>query len=305
MNTAIKFLSVLLALCAFCGCNTVNRVYHGMNTQQVRYSEDVLCNIYPILRKEHNKSLIISIGGSGYQSVLGVTSGQRVKSYSTAGMLSRRLSKEYDLLILEKPNLKPFEDGIQKKELLQLYTVDQLSQVYAFAIDTFLSNAAYTNITLFGHSEGGILVPPVYNRLKAKERIARLVIASAGGMSQEKQMLLLSSRNKENPSETQTIQSKFSEIYSDPDSIVKFWWGHPYKRWASFLRYKTDDDIEEIIIPILLYHGKKDRSSPVEASRILFDERNRKRNISLIEDEGDHGSVFWNLRAVENWIKSH
>jgi pimeloyl-ACP methyl ester carboxylesterase len=220
-------------------------------------------------------------------------------------MLSRRLSKEYDLLILEKPNIEPFEDGEQKKELLRLYSVDQLSQIYAFGIDTYLSNAGYSNIILFGHSEGGVLVPPVYNRMKAKERIDSLVIASAGGMSQEKQMLLLSSRNVENPSETQEILSKFSEIYNDPDSIIKFWWGHPYKRWASFLRYKSAEDIERIDIPILLYHGRKDKASPVEASRMVFDEYNKTRNVSLIEDDGDHGSVFWNLRAVEKWIDDH
>ncbi len=296
-------ITVLLTLLLF-NCKSINYLYSGMEQVRIGHSNNNFSYMYPVSRKPNNNTVIIIIGGSGYSSVLGSRMGGFSTGYSTAGILNIRLAKEYDLLILEKPNLEPFENEESKKELLQIYTVEELSTIYARAIDYFFTIRKYDKAVIFGHSEGGRLVPAIYNRLSVKEKISRLVIAGAGGISQEEQLKILIERGIIEDLTPADFSKKCIEINKNPDSVVLSWWGHPYRRWASFLNYRYIEDLENIQIPVLLVHGRNDNSSPVEGSRIVFNDYNKNGNISYIETDGGHGAVFNNLEMVEAWIEN-
>ena len=55
----------------------------------------------------------------------------------------------------------------------------------------------------------------------------------------------------------------YKQIYADPMSTEKSWYGHPYRRWASFC---TDIPLEHLVnleIPILYVSASADRNVPV------------------------------------------
>ncbi len=280
----------------------ISYLYSGIEEIRIEHSDDNFSYIYPIYRKTNNESIIIVVGGSGYSSVLGSKAGIFSTGYSTAGILNLKLSDEYDLLVLEKPNLEPFENGEGNESLLQVYTVEDLSVIYAYAIDHYLSLNDYNNVVLLGHSEGGRLVPEIYNKLLFQEKVDKLVISGAGGISQEEQLKILIERRVIEDITLDEFSEKCREIYNKPDSIDLSWWGHPYKRWASFLKYQYIDEIRNIRIPILLFHGSDDRSTPVESARIVFNEHNTNKNISYFEVDGGHGAIFNNLEMLETWL---
>ena len=55
----------------------------------------------------------------------------------------------------------------------------------------------------------------------------------------------------------------YEEIYRNPESTDKWYWGHPYKRWASFNNYIPLDDLVKLDIPILFLNGTRDRNTPI------------------------------------------
>ncbi|WP_321990768.1 alpha/beta hydrolase [Marispirochaeta aestuarii] len=302
MRLTYKVLISVFIAFLFFNCKTTNNLYRGIEEIRINYSDTVSSFIYPIYRKPNNNTVIIVIGGSGYSSVLGSKICGFSTGYSTAGLLNLGFSNEYDLLILEKPNLKPFENGDGKINLLQIYTVEDLSTIYAKIIDYFIFNSNYDNIILFGHSEGGRLVPAIYNKTFTKDELDKLIISGSGAISQEEQLRLLIEHGVIEGISIEKFDQKISEIYNNPNSLDLFWWNHPYIRWASFLKYEYLSDLEKINIPILIVHGTNDKSVPVESIRVVFDEHRSKNNITYYEMEGGHGVVFNNLEKVEEWI---
>ncbi len=296
-------LSIYIVLVLF-GCRTIASLEKGMTEYQFDFPDNQFCKYYAFYRQDHNKHLVICIGGSGYSSVLGTKKGLYSTGYSSGGILNLHLSKKYDLLLIEKPNLVPYQSNNQTNEVYKNYTVDNLSKIDAAIIDEFITNHNYTYITMFGHSEGGILVPAIYKKLKFHERITNLVIAGSGGLSQEKQFKILYEQNNLRIDGDITLQQQFEKIYENNESIDMFWIGHPYIRWASFFRYQSLDDLIIIDIPILIEHGRNDTSVPVESSRIVKDTfiSENKTNLTYFETESGHGSIFEHLKEIEQWI---
>jgi len=64
------------------------------------------------------------------------------------------------------------------------------------------------------------------------------------------------------------LEEKFEEIKNDPSS-EKFWLGHTYKRWNSYLWYSPEEYISQLNIPSLFITGSEDKSSPPEAVEYL------------------------------------
>jgi pimeloyl-ACP methyl ester carboxylesterase len=245
--------------------------------------------------EQGKRPLLVFLDGSGYQSVFGLKENDAwVRPGSPFGF-GTSLFPEYDLLIPEKVNVIIGGDHREDDDMLRRYTLDDRVESAAKVIDTFLDGSAYDTVFIFGVSEGGMILPQVYQRLENKEKVGKLIISGAGGLSQAEEFEIL--RHYDNlPDSLKGGYEQFdlviAEINGDPDSIEKEYFGHPFKRWSTFLDYRPLDDLVLVEIPILLIHGTEDVSSPVETARIVVDEfaALEKTNLTYHEYEGmGHG----------------
>ena len=261
---------------------------------------------------EDSTSLIIYISGSGYQSVLGLQdSNQKWTETPLSNPLSEHFRERYSILIPEKLYFSPGERYIDDPEVLIKSTVQSLGFSFSGKIDSFLSKHSYDEIILIGASEGGALLPFIYENLEYKNEIDKMVVWSGGGLSQLKEFQILQDSPVKMPDQYRKLLRQVDEIVEiiskDPEAIDKFYLGHPYIRWSSFFEYEPIVYIQKINIPILFIHGELDWSTPVESTRVIEDS-----NISDLFDfyyypEMEHGPATYSemkkvLKDIEDWI---
>ena len=96
-----------------------------------------------------------------------------------------------------------------------------------------------THTLAVGHSEGGIVVARVASELPAVTHVASL---AGGGPTQF--FSLAESQSRPRPDDgpgdagrrRQAVFDEWAKIRDEPDSTTRFWLGHPYRRWSTFLR---------------------------------------------------------------------
>ena len=173
-----------------------------------------------------------------------------------------KVEKFNPMHILE--NYQPTEEYIQRCGLewqvqASSLVIDSLSRMLPISGDKVIA---------LGVSEGGRVVP----RLAVEnKKITHLVCMLSGGLNHFYDNIINkridASTGKLSHREAQGIIDSlfcvFEKIYSDPHSTDNSWYGHPYKRWASFC---TDIPLEQLVqleIPIYLLSGSADRNQPV------------------------------------------
>jgi len=167
-----------------------------------------------------------------------------------------------------------------------------------FAIN-YITNDVYKNslseLFIIADSEGGAIVPELAFHNK---KIKRVIILSSGGYEQSKQFeLLLEKEQKDNYkgflilngiTSKKDLEKQFEIIKGTP-SENKFWLGHSYKYWNSYLWYNPDKIIDSLKIPILIIIGDRDRNVPVESVEFLQEKYKHKINLTIkIVTDLDH-----------------
>jgi len=219
------------------------------------------------------KPLLVYINGSGYQSAFGLKDGDRwVHAGNPVGFM-KALFPDYDILVPEKTNITIGGDHSHDNRVISSYTLENRVRSAAAVIDAILDKTAYSRIFILGISEGGYILPGLYQALRHKTAITALVIWGSGGLSQYEEFTLLA--RSDVPMEPgmkkgyKDLESAAPDIKANPNATDKEYFGFPYKRWASFLWYSPLDDLVDIDIPILLLHGTADFCSAVESSRTV------------------------------------
>jgi hypothetical protein len=197
--------------------------------------------------------------------------------------------------------MKNLEEYNPSEEYIQKCGMDWEIKASTAVIDTLCKILAISEnkIVALGFSEGGRLV----TRLAAENnKISHLVCVVSGGLNQFFSSII----NRRIDAATGTIThdkaqeaidslySIYKEIYSDPQSTEKWYYGHPYKRWGSFC---TDIPLEHLVkleIPIYYLNGSVDRSTPVlEADYIMLEFlRLGKTNLTYTVIPGCDHSLF-------------
>jgi esterase/lipase len=300
----LKFISLTTIIFFLFSCSSTP--YSGMDiileTEGYNY----------FIGNEESDSLIIYIDGSGYQSVLGLLDHhEKWTETSLSNPLSQHFRKSYNILIPEKLDFSPGGVYLDNPEVLSRSTVQGIGFSYSKKIDSFLINQEFDEIILIGASDGGALLPFIYENLKTKNEIDKMVILSGGGISQLKEFQILGDSSVPMPEQYRELYKQVDEIADvirkDPNAIDQFYLGHPYIRWSSFFEYDPIEYIHNIKIPILFIHGELDWSTPVESTRIIEDS-----NISDLFDfyyypGMEHSpSSFFELKKIlkdiEKWL---
>jgi pimeloyl-ACP methyl ester carboxylesterase len=312
-------LSIVLAVII---CSSIGGVYAKENPYanlevNTVYLNDNFINYY-VLHKQNaqdksSKGLIIYLTGSGMECALGLQhEGVWRNEALFIKSLNRYLSPNFDILVPEKMNIKLGLDHSNDPKVFDHYTLEERVSSAELVIDTFLENHEYNQVYLMGASEGAQILPMVYNNLRTKSKIAKLVVLGSGGLSQYDEFKVLQKSTLPMPKPYREMlmeaDSVMEAIRSNQDVHDKWYAGFPYKRWAGFFPYRPLDDFVKINIPIFLLQGTKDTSAPIESSRVFQAEFQKlgKHNLTYVEyQNGDHrlnGNFKAALKKIEHWL---
>jgi len=153
-------------------------------------------------------------------------------------------------------------------------------------------------IVVLGISEGGQLVPKLAREC---DNVTHLVGMATTALNQFYSSVInrrmdAAMGHITHAEAQEAIDSLFAvykQIYSDPESTDKWYYGHPYKRWGSYCSDIPLEHLVELDIPILYVKGSADRNSPVLQSDYIMLEFLRLGKTNL---------TYKVLPGVDHWL---
>jgi pimeloyl-ACP methyl ester carboxylesterase len=245
--------------------------------------------------------VVLIIPGSGCQSVF-QKRGSQVSGGFQNLLLGQAKGRAY-ILIVEKPGVKyldqPARPGSAEKAselFLKEHTLPRWAAANVAALQAVwnLPGVASGRTLVVGHSEGGIVAARVAAELPKVTHVASL---AGGGPTQLFDFVANSARPRpgDKPGDaqrrTQAVYDEWARIQKDPESISRFWLGHPYRRWSSFLKHSVTEELLRTKARIYVAAGTRDGVIPVAGHDVLVAElRVRGRDVTAERVEGaDHG----------------
>lgn len=202
-------------------------------------------------------------------------------------------------------NINTGEDFSEDSIKLSYTTLKGRVNSAVSSIDQFLVNHKYKNIYLIGFSEGGMILPKVYNDLNSKASISKIVNLSGGGYSY---YTLIKNYYKERGLDILKVDSVYTDILNNSNSLSNFYMGHPYKQWSDFMKFEPSVEYKNIDIPILILQGSNDENLPVASSLYLknYLDAFGNKDVTYIELENmGHGysNDFQNvITIITDWL---
>lgn len=117
-------------------------------------------------------------------------------------------------------------------------------------------------VTLFGGSEGGLVVAVLAGRIEAH---AAILLSSATGIDFEDMVL-----STVPPEGQETVKAGLAAARADPEGVALFA-GSSHRFWADILDRVAADHMLASATPFLVIQGGRDESSPVAAARATTD----------------------------------
>lgn len=165
----------------------------------------------------------------------------------------------------------------------------------AVAAASSLPGVDGSRILAAGHSEGGIIAAGVAAR---NPRVTHVGVLANGGPTQLYDMTQFVRQPRSANDTPEECEKRVEQVYeawerikADPDSTSKTEWGHPYKRWFTFLSTSTLDQLLKTDARVFLAYGTADTSVPVTSCDALRAELARHGKDVTCERVigGDHG----------------
>lgn len=245
--------------------------------------------------------LALYIQGSGCQSLFkkaghGVAGGYQNLLRDVAQGRAR-------VLVVEKSGVKYLDEAQRagtalgaSREFLEEHTLPRWAEANAAAVRAAhtLPGVDPSRTLVLGHSEGGIVAA----RVAAEEpRVTHVASLAGGGPTQLFSLAELARRGrlgdpaKDAETRVRQVYEGWAQIRADPDSVTRFLWGHPHRRWSSFLKSSVTEELLRSQARVYLAQGTEDASSPLAAFDVLYAELlTRGRDVTGERIEGaDHG----------------
>lgn len=162
-------------------------------------------------------------------------------------------------------------------------------------------------VIIFGTSEGCDVAAAVASR---EPRVSHVILLAGGGGWTQAQEFdhFVRTRPGSIPgiNTPDQLAAKLDDIRANPNADT-MWFGHPYRRWSSYMFARPADELLSVAAPILAIHGDADQSVPVESARALRDAfaAAGKTNLTYKEYAGvDHSfTLVPSGKSVRPWIE--
>jgi pimeloyl-ACP methyl ester carboxylesterase len=235
----------------------------------------------------HTKApLLIDVNGSGAYPLCMLVKGDSSSSISIffEHLVLNQVKDKYHFIVLDKPGMN-FCDTIRTNEKnmgkimsdfgpTEYYTktlsLDWRVSAVRAVISYVIKKGFYDNskIVVWGFSEGGQVTPKI---AADDKRVTHCVAVVGSGLNQlYDPMMTIRVRvakgeisHEQGQKEMDELLTEYREIFKDPNSTTKMFWGHTYKRWASFGKEETLESLRKLTIPIYMVVGTADNNSPI------------------------------------------
>jgi dienelactone hydrolase len=254
-----------------------------------------------VARGKEPRPLAVFVLGSGPQSLF-QKHGDRVGGGLHYVMLDAARNR-VRVLVVEKPGVKfldmPKRPGATEgasREFVEEHTLPRWAEAVGAALRAAhsLPDVDSSRTLALGHSEGGIVAARV---AAENPRVTHVASLAGGGPNQLFDLAELARRGDfgdpkaDARARVQAVYDGWAKIQRDAQSADKVLWGHPYRRWSSFLASSTGEELARSKVRIYLAHGTDDKQSHVVTQDVLYaDLLARGRDVTAERLEGaDHG----------------
>ncbi|MDW3646276.1 MAG: hypothetical protein R8P61_04360 [Bacteroidia bacterium] len=281
MPRTILFLSLNFSL-VFSIAQSLSPQELGWDVHKILHEELGELNYYLSSDKSLKpKPLLIYLDGSGPDPLFMET--ERGLSSSIA-FDYQSLSKNYRILLISKPGVAFMGKRIKNEPKVKpiIYTKTLSLEWRVNSADVILRKLIEEEridpkrVVVVGFSEGAQVGPFLAEKNPA---VSHLVLFGGNGLNQffdpmiSARMQAFSGKISEEEAQRQ-VDSLFQvaeKIYAEPQSTDKKWWGHSYKRWASFTARDPLTVMGDLDIPIYFANGSKDKYSVLSADYIKLE----------------------------------
>lgn len=168
---------------------------------------------------------------------------------------------------------------------------------------------------VFGISEGATVAAALAADDKA---ISHVALLGASGPTQLYDFVVAAYKS---PGGDEEIKQKLDEldatrklIFASPDSAKDFAWGHPYKRWSSFFRASSTNNLLKSQAKVYIVSGMQDMSVPILSTESMASElqvagrdvtvrRLPKAAHNLLQPGGQYADIETEYRRILNWFE--
>ncbi|HYX25140.1 MAG TPA: prolyl oligopeptidase family serine peptidase [Thermoanaerobaculia bacterium] len=229
---------------------------------------------------ERPRAVLFYVQGSSCDTVL-----------QHAEELAGAVAMDVPVVVVERRGVQS-EGEVDEAECRRFSTKERRVKDHALVLAATLKDfPAGTPVILVGGSEGGDVAAAVARR---ERRVTHLVLlGTGGGWNQEEEIrhFIAARGSYLGLGSGAELDAVLAKIRQAPDSL-ETWAGHPFRRWSSYLWEPPVRDLAQLAIPILLVHGGRDESVPVESARALRDAFAQAGKTNLTYQEypaADHG----------------
>lgn len=254
--------------------------------------------------------LLVYVQGSGCGSLFGVN-GTRTFPQAGHATLYDVVADHARTLIVEKPGVE-FGDppgDVQhsaRKAFLEEHTLDRWSEAIEASIKAAsgLEEVDAKKVFVLGHSEGGLVAAKVARDMHT----SGVGLLAGGGPSQlfdletyARKGYFFAEVSPLPEVRAAYVSDQWKAIQHDPNSVDKFFFGHPYKRWSSFLKSSPIEQLKSYGGRVFIGQGLDDKAvNPDSANMLAMDLKRENKDVTLEAVPGaDHS--FARSDGTDGW----
>lgn len=246
--------------------------------------------------KNANKPVLVYLDGSGNYPLFYRT---KKGTYNTSVSIDiSKYMKDYTIILISKPSI-PFSDSLKydksgkgfypdNSNYDKYYSLEWRAQTASKAIDFAMSKFPVDkkHTIVMGYSEGSQVAPRV---AVLNKKVTHVICIVGNALNQLYDFIIQSrlaaAKNEQSSTESQkTVDSLFTvynDIYRNPTSTSKKWYGATYLKWSSFSNNIPLENMLMLNIPILYIAGGKDNNQTIIDMDYAKLEFMRKRKFNL------------------------
>lgn len=225
--------------------------------------------------------LLLYIQGSGAGSLFRESADGRVSGAMGHNTVRDVFEGAARVLLVEKPGVAYLDDPVSVESAASAFHIEHTLDRWAHALRVAMRDACSRTdldcsrgVIVIGHSEGGVVAARVALSLPAVTHVAML---AGEGPTQLYSLLVLAregvffQRAGETPeSRIDYLLREWRGVLANPDAHDRFFFGHPYRRWSSFLSTSPLRELEGTQARIFIAQGTADLAVSPESADVLF-----------------------------------